>query len=354
MAHVTISSAPTQLAKGLLQLQNGVALDGTLRYVTDQNNNASQLKLSNSATQVAGTLQITTNNSTYLDIEDGSGNNRFTVSREPSSQQVNVDFASNPTGSTTTVGAIRTYKDGVNLSEVMTFREDGNVGIGTTTPTSKLDVRRTTNTDSINLQTGSGGVFIQSDNGGGSSVYVLQAGVGIGGSGGITPIARLQVVGSGSTSATTSLLVQNSAGQQSLKITDDSSLNFATNMKLTWTGGASSKNMFMNDSASGWGGFIFNSSLTYSGNVNELLVVATTKNAFKLPLAIGVALNPNDNLPLMSDSAVLQADSTTQGFLPPRMTTAQKNAIVTPAIGLMVFDTTLGRPCFYNGAWITL
>jgi hypothetical protein len=165
----------------------------------------------------------------------------------------------------------------------------------------------------------------------------------------------VEIKGTGSTSATTSLLVQNSAGTTALKITDDSSLNFATNMKWTWTGGASSKNMFMNDSASGWGGFIFNSSLTYSGNTNELLVIATTKNAFKLPLAIGVALNPNDNLPLMSDSAVLQADSTTQGLLKPRMTTTQKNAISSPAAGLEVFDTTLGRPCFYSGsAWVTL
>jgi hypothetical protein len=54
-------------------------------------------------------------------------------------------------------------------------------------------------------------------------------------------------------------------------------------------------------------------------------------------------------------SAVLQADSTTKGFLKPRVTTAQKNAIVTPAAGLEIYDTDLNRPCFYNGsAWVTL
>ena len=54
-------------------------------------------------------------------------------------------------------------------------------------------------------------------------------------------------------------------------------------------------------------------------------------------------------------SAALQVDSTTQGFLPPRMTTAEKNLIATPAAGLMVYDTDLARPCFFNGAtWITL
>jgi hypothetical protein len=52
-------------------------------------------------------------------------------------------------------------------------------------------------------------------------------------------------------------------------------------------------------------------------------------------------------------SAKLQVDSTTQGFLPPRMTTTQKNAIVTPATGLQVYDATLNVPSYYNGtAWV--
>ena len=54
-------------------------------------------------------------------------------------------------------------------------------------------------------------------------------------------------------------------------------------------------------------------------------------------------------------SAQLEVASTTRGFLPPRMTTTQKNAIATPATGLQVYDTTLNRPCFYDGTtWITL
>jgi hypothetical protein len=54
-------------------------------------------------------------------------------------------------------------------------------------------------------------------------------------------------------------------------------------------------------------------------------------------------------------SARLQVDSTTRGFLPPRMTTTQKTNISSPAEGLMVYDTDLKRPCFYNGtSWVTL
>jgi hypothetical protein len=56
-----------------------------------------------------------------------------------------------------------------------------------------------------------------------------------------------------------------------------------------------------------------------------------------------------------SSYALIRMVSTTKGFLPPTMTTAQKNAIVTPAAGLVVFDTTLVKLCVYNGAsWETV
>jgi len=48
-------------------------------------------------------------------------------------------------------------------------------------------------------------------------------------------------------------------------------------------------------------------------------------------------------------SSQFQIDSTTKGFLPPRMTTTQKNAIATPATGLQVYDTTLNQMSYYNG-----
>jgi hypothetical protein len=54
-------------------------------------------------------------------------------------------------------------------------------------------------------------------------------------------------------------------------------------------------------------------------------------------------------------SSQFQIDSTTKGFLPPRMTTTQKNAIATPSAGLMVYDTTLNLMALYNGTvWTTL
>jgi hypothetical protein len=54
-------------------------------------------------------------------------------------------------------------------------------------------------------------------------------------------------------------------------------------------------------------------------------------------------------------SSLLDITSTTKGFLPPRMTNAQMVAIVTPATGLMVYDTTNNKVNVYDGsAWTAL
>ena len=53
-------------------------------------------------------------------------------------------------------------------------------------------------------------------------------------------------------------------------------------------------------------------------------------------------------------SAMVQIDSTTQGFLPPRMTTVQRDAIASPATGLSVYNTTTLANNTYNGtAWLS-
>lgn len=50
-------------------------------------------------------------------------------------------------------------------------------------------------------------------------------------------------------------------------------------------------------------------------------------------------------------SAALEVQSTTGGFLLPRMTQAQINALPTPIDGLMVFNTTTQSVSFYNGTY---
>jgi hypothetical protein len=56
-----------------------------------------------------------------------------------------------------------------------------------------------------------------------------------------------------------------------------------------------------------------------------------------------------------SPSAQLELNSNTKGFLMPRMTTAERNLIPSPAAGLMVYVTDTKKPNFFNGiSWIEL
>lgn len=53
-----------------------------------------------------------------------------------------------------------------------------------------------------------------------------------------------------------------------------------------------------------------------------------------------------------STKAILDVASTTQGFLPPRMTTTQRDAITTPPAGLTIYNTTDNKLQVYDGsAW---
>src|SRR5213078_3522456 len=63
-----------------------------------------------------------------------------------------------------------------------------------------------------------------------------------------------------------------------------------------------------------------------------------------------VAINTDGTV--AHSSAMLDVSSTTKGFLPPRMDSTQRNAIVSPAMGLTIYNTSIGAFQVYNGtAW---
>jgi hypothetical protein len=341
-----------------------------------------------------------------------------------------IDFSANPTGSTTVVGAIRTYVNGVNLSEVMEFREDGNIKVGgilsvgnyanstgfgqkiriigqanaslgiyrnqESTFAAKLEFMKSRGTYDVPLIVNSSDIlgslsfygydgtsyssaaFIQSvalststgvegdlrfivfDNIGSNfnPMRITKEGVGIGNALNYIPSSTLQVRGNGSTSATTSLLVQNSSSTQLLKVTDDGVIeagsSTSTQFKILNRNGlaiARDTNLDACIRINEFGGL--GPVLKINGNAGPTfkLINGSNYNCIQSgPDWTGIGQFTVENA-----SAVLQADSTTKGFLKPRLTTAQKNAIATPAAGLEVFDITLGRPCFYSGsAWVTL
>lgn len=93
---------------------------------------------------------------------------------------------------------------------------------------------------------------------------------------------------------------------------------------------------------------------TNSLNINDTnaIVITSPINLFNNDNRVAGTLCVASSSTTINASAILQADSTTKGFLPPRMTTAQRDAIVSPAIGLMLYNTTTNRLTVYtNAGW---
>jgi hypothetical protein len=106
--------------------------------------------------------------------------------------------------------------------------------------------------------------------------------------------------------------------------------------------------------AIGWGaqlGFYNDAVAGILTNVGGVICTSVTATRFNFDKVVGIGTYNMTN----NASAVLQVDSTTKGFLPPRMTTTEKNAIASPATGLMVYDTTLNKLCVRTAsAWETI
>jgi len=82
---------------------------------------------------------------------------------------------------------------------------------------------------------------------------------------------------------------------------------------------------------------------------------AGTNITFTQPMTINSSGNVLIGTTTNAASSKLTVESTTQGFLPPRMTTTQKNAISSPATGLVIYDTTLNKLCVRTAsAWETI
>jgi hypothetical protein len=343
--------------KGILNLDSTIntPLDATLRAVTDGEGDASPLQLSTDAVSVGAISGArfaikgsgTTSGTTSLLVQDSAGTESFKILDNGAAFiRTSLQLSSGVTFITNT----NTLTIGTTLGNVT-----GNVGtlpVYTFSMISDTSTSNTSNYFSINktispsagsanfrnlivdytinasgVQTGTAtGIFLNATEtnlngmshnlldlqvGGVSRLKVTNTEVQIGAIAG----ARLAVKGSGSTSATTSLLVQNSAGSELFKVTDNgaiSSLSTFTTLGGVFAYGA------IEGAASGQSG-------SFSGSVR-------------------VGSGGSNNA-----SAILDAVSTTKGFLPPRMTTTQKNAIATPAAGLIVYDTTTNKLACYNG-----
>jgi hypothetical protein len=196
---------------------------------------------------------------------------------------------------------------------------------------------------------------------------------------GVTPTVRLQVSGdtllrgSGNTSTTTALIVHNSSSASMLRVRNDGrvSINTSSHDEVLHVSGDALLDgtyPFYALRPSGWGGggnrFYFQAGVNETGQTvgdyTAFVAIPTKGFSFLQGTTIRALFHTSGNVIIggagsnNNDSAILNIVSTTKGFLPPRMTTTQKNAIATPAAGLVVYDTTLNKLCVYTTAWETI
>ena len=282
----------------------------------------------------------------------------------------NIVLAATPSG---VAGAIQFSNGSAFASDAANFFWDdtnNRLGVGTNAPIGIVSINPATNfttTSANQIRIGeptnnvgyyfnlgyfiSGGTYksvIQSFQGTGGDLLLNPNGGNIG-IGLASPTARTHIQGSGSTSATTSLLVQNSAGTESFRISDNGNVLIAANGFY-----------------SGGNGSNINSGLKlFNGSDGSLEIVQDWSPGFNSATLGGINFYTNGSIQQRINSkgnvlfgtvtenasAKVLIESTTQGFLPPRMTTTQRNNIASPAAGLMIYNTTTNKLNVYTTAW---
>lgn len=166
---------------------------------------------------------------------------------------------------------------------------------------------------------------------------------------------KLQIKAGGALSTDIALRVRNSADTADLATIGGTGI-----LTVGGTGNDGTINLARGSNGGIMGAIIQTSTFTkfinYQGSGFDFFVDAatSTQRAFIRGTGVGISGTTGGTFTLDA-SALLQGDSTTQGFLPPRMTTTQKNAIASPASGLVVYDTTLGKLCVRGAsAWETI
>ena len=354
---------PATTYDALIKVGDNGPITGALKVLSDGLGTNLPMEASTTAINFTGTL---TQAGTTLQPTLVSGTNIKTINSTSILGSGNIAVVTSPSG---VAGAIQFSNGSAFASDASNlFWDDTNnrLGVGTNAPTRQVELvgsvaspaylalrygTATGGGPTLALDAGAAGLnyLIISTTSSNGSVGANALGIYDGtdyrvvlksgnfGIGEVAPTARLQIKGSGSTSATTSLLVQNSAGTAALTVTDDLVVRVptltTTTSGVTISGGTVQAGVVRAE---------------YFNTPNNGFSVFQTSNAngnafFYQSVSIGSGVTP-------VASAALEVVSTSKGFLPPRMTTTQKNAIATPAAGLVVYDTTTNKLCCYNGS----
>jgi hypothetical protein len=368
---------PAGTYPGLIKTGDNTAISGTPKVLSDGNGNNLPMEVSTTgvnltgsptvnAVAIANTTQVAAKQDTLV-----SGTNIKTINGASVLGSGNIVTPSTPPSGVS--GAIQFSNGSAFASDAANFFWDDTnkrLGIGTNAPTQVLDLVRSSGLGAIrffNIANSvntiqSGATFRIFNNTAGTPAASVGFFQNLSNQIGIntnTPTASLNVQGSGSTSATTSLLVQNSAGQMALQVTDDKIVSVAGRIYLD---GAFDQ-IYTQSSAqirvAGYHGLQIFRGTGVTSTMFEVFDNATTsggllmnvKNtAFANMFAINYLGQASMGTASPNASAQFQINSTTRGFLPPVMTTTQKNAIASPAAGLVLYDSTTNKLQCYNGS----
>ena len=271
------------------------------------------------------------------DITIGTETNGAHISVPVSNTQFSV---SNLNGSASKIvteikGAVSQSANYLNVSsssgsgDIFSILSTGNVGIGTSSPASRLTVLNPSNTVAALI-------------GGGTSTPGW-IGIGTVNSGALPIIQGYN----NAVNASNTISLNPSGGNVLIGTATDSSYKLDVNGTARIQGIFYASNPVASSYIADFGGTTNGMVFQNAGGVNRTQLKGFSSGIETIRLdVLGGAMFGSGTL---EPSAQVTINSTTKGFLPPRMTTAEINAISTPATGLTVFNITLNTICFYNG-----
>ena len=384
---------PATTFDALIKVGDNSALTGTLKTISDGLGNDSPLKLSTAAVGVGS----------ITNIETEIGGKQATLVSGTNIKTIN---SSSLLGS----GDVAVQATLVSGTNIKTINSSSLLGSG------DVAVQETlvsgTNIKTINGSSllGSGDISVSASAAGSNTQIQFNDSGAFGadslfnwdntnkrlGVGETTPTARVHIQGEGATSATTSLLVENSSGDSILSLSDDRNVlinnqisvqhrGFGQWLRVLTAGVTSNVSLYgygVGNASHNWQtqsnysgsnfrqfntGFSFGAGALPPDTANTLMTIRGTgttdsTSAILVEDSAGTDMLTikNNGQMLVGDiqsgelSAKLQIDSTTQGFLPPRMTTTQRDAME-PATGLVIYDSTTNKlQCYDGSSWNNL